>query len=103
MTRHFNYRPVKDDHPLKRVNLNGKPRWNIDGKDYSMQSLLTMAKGRGFDTTAIAIRRRLDAGIRDIETLIAEPKRRSETVKRAQKKRDEMAAIIANMAPSRRY
>lgn len=75
----------------------------IDGKHYSVQSFIMMAKDKGVELTPQMITRRVKAGVTTLEGMIAPNKRLTEHKNRYIRKKAEMAEVLAQMGPPRRY
>lgn len=77
----------------------------IEGRHYSINSFVAMAKDRGVKIHRSTILSRLKAGASTIDTILAPPNegKQTGTINRHKREREEMAQLLAQMGPRKRY
>ncbi|QYC96704.1 hypothetical protein [Stenotrophomonas phage BUCT627] len=80
-------------------------RYLIEGRHYSVNSFVAMAKDRGVTIHRSTILSRLKGGCTTIDSILAPPDKGKQTgsLNRHQREREEMAKLIAQMGPRKRY
>lgn len=88
----------------KRTFFGSNVRVTIDGKDYSPQSFVQMAKDRGVNLSVQAMTARMRSGITSIDAMLAPPNSKQQSSRKSHsRKKAEMAELLATLGPPRRY
>lgn len=80
-------------------------KWLIDGKHLTIGTLVAEAKSRNVQIDTRTLYARLRKGVTTMDDLMKPPavNRQASSKAARQREKDEMASVIANMPPRRRY
>lgn len=98
MSKSWNQYPVNP-------NKGSGQKWLIDGKHVTIGTVIAEAKSRGVQIDNRTLYARLKKGVTTMDALMKPPavNRQAGSKAARQREKDEMAAVIANMAPRQRY